>query len=129
LAIGLQGYLGKDYEAYQNGYIAETYPAYKSRRFEAQYIATNCIKNIIEDLYPDKSNGRPLAERMIEQGRRLFLLDALLPYTADSIKTGYTQSQLTQCFNNEKLFGLFRTRQFIIRKRAKSCFTLCNGWS
>lgn len=108
LAIGLQGYLGKDYPAYTLGYIQQTYPSYKTRRFERQYIATNCIKNIIEEMFPDKSNGRPLAERLIEEGKRMYLLDALLPNTADSIKTGYTQNQLSECNKNEKLiWGFF----------------------
>jgi hypothetical protein len=120
LAVGLQGYLGKDYDAYQNGYIAQTYPAYKSRRFEPQYIATNCIKNIIEELFPDKSNGRPLAERMIEQGRRLYVLDMLLPKTADSVKTGYTQSQLEQCFDNEKTIWAYFVQGNLLFEREPS---------
>ncbi|MBS4044138.1 MAG: hypothetical protein KGZ59_10010 [Chitinophagaceae bacterium] len=106
-AVGLQGYLGKDYPAYQLGYITQIYPAYKTRKFEEQYIATNCIKSVMEELYPNNFNGRPLAERIIEEGKRMYLLDALLPYTADSIKTGYTQSQLEQCLKNEKNIWAF----------------------
>ncbi len=106
-AVGLQGYLGKDYPAYQLGYIAQIYPSYKTRKFEEQYIATNCVKNIIEELYPNKSSGRPLAERMIEEGKRMYLLDALLPYTSDTVKTGYTQNQLELCFKNEKNIWAF----------------------
>ncbi len=106
-AVGLQGYLGKDYPAYQLGYITQTYPEYKTRKFEAQYIATNCIKSVMEELFPNKSNGRPLAERIIEEGKRMYLLDALLPYTEDSVKTGYTQTQLELCFKNEKNIWAF----------------------
>ena len=106
-AVGLQGYLGKTYPAYQLGYITQTYPSYKTRKFEEQYIATNCVKSIIEELFPNKSNGRPLAERIIEEGKRMYLLDVLLPYTADTIKTGYTQNQLELCFKNEKNIWAF----------------------
>lgn len=102
MAIGLQSYLGKDFPAYQTEYIREVYPAYKTRKFEPPYIAVNCIKNIIDDLYPSKAGGRPLIEQMIEAGKRLYLLDALLPETADSLKTGYTQMQLEACYKNEK---------------------------
>lgn len=119
-AVGLQGYLGNDYEGYQLGYIAQTYPAYKSRRFEQQYIVTNCIKNIIEELYPNTSKGRPLAERIIEEGKRMYLLDALLPYTADSIKTGYTQSQLNQCNKNEKNIWAFFVQGNLLFEREPS---------
>jgi hypothetical protein len=119
-AVGLQGYLGKDYPIYQDAYIAQTYPPYKTRRFEERYIATNCIKNVIEELFPDKSNGRPLAERMIEQGRRLFLLDALLPTTADTIKTGYTKKQLKECFDNEKAIWAFFVSNNLLFEREPS---------
>jgi len=122
-AIGLQGYMGKDYPIYQDRYIAETYPPYKTRRFEEQYIATNCVKNIIEELFPDKSNGRPLAERLIEQGRRMYMLDALLPNTADTIKTGYTANQLEECINNEKNIWAFFVQGNLLFERESSIVT------
>ncbi len=106
-AVGLQGYLGKNYPAYQLGYITQTYPSYKTRKFEEKYIATNCVKNIIEELFPNKSSGRPLAERIIEEGKRMYLLDVLLPYSADSVKSGYTKTQLELCFKNEKNIWAF----------------------
>jgi hypothetical protein len=122
-AIGLQGYMGKDYPIYQDRYIAETYPPYKTRRFEEQYITTNCVKNIIEELFPDKSNGRPLAERLIEQGRRMYMLDALLPNTADTIKTGYTANQLEECINNEKNIWAFFVQGNLLFERESSIVT------
>jgi uncharacterized protein YjaZ len=39
---------------------------------------------------------------MIEAGKRLYLLDHLLPETADTLKTGYTAKQLEGCLENEK---------------------------
>lgn len=107
VAIGLQCYLGKDFAAYQTNYISEVYPAYKSRRFEPAYISVNCIKNIIDDMYPAKSAGRPLIEQIVEAGKRLYVLDALLPELADSLKTGYTQQQLEGSYGNEKNIWAF----------------------
>jgi len=101
-AIGLQSYLGKDFPAYHTSYIADVYPEYKSRRFEPQYIAVNCMWNIINDMYPQKNTGRPLIEQMIEAGKRYYLLDAFLPTTADTLKMGYTAKQLKGCYDNEK---------------------------
>ena len=101
LAIGLQSYLGKDFPAYQVQYIRDIYPAYKSRRFEGPYIVVDCMKSVIEEMYPTKSSGRPLIEQMIEAGKRLYVLDALLPEIADTLKTGYTQQQLKGCFDHE----------------------------
>jgi hypothetical protein len=102
MAIGLQSYLGENYPAYKTDYINEIYPAYKTRKFTPEYIAVNCVTNIVNDMYPQNSTGRPLVEQMIDAGKRLYLLDAFMPDAPDSIKTGYTQKQLEGCYKNEK---------------------------
>jgi hypothetical protein len=101
LAVGLQLYLGKNFPVYQTEYISEVYPDYQSRRFEPQYIPVNCMKNIIDDIYSDTNADIPLVYQMIEAGKRLYVLDQLLPETADTLKTGYTQKQLDGCYKNE----------------------------
>lgn len=106
-AVGLQLYLGKNFSLYQTDYIREVYPAYQSRRFEAGYIPVNCVRNMVEDMYPMNNAGKPLIEQMVEIGKRLYILDQLLPYTADSLKTGYTQAQLDGCYKNEALIWNF----------------------
>ncbi|MBA4197885.1 MAG: hypothetical protein C0459_10055 [Chitinophaga sp.] len=107
MAVGLHAYLGKDFEGYHTEYISQVYPAYKSKKFEPEYVAVNCVKNIIEDMYPDKSVGRPLIERMVEAGKRMYALDACMPYTDDTLKTGYTAKQLQACMDNEKNIWAF----------------------
>ena len=103
LAVGLQLYLGKDFPVYHTEYIEEVYPSYQSKRFEPKYIPVNCIKNIIDDIYPAAQGDMPLAYQMIEAGKRLYILDKLLPETEDSLKTGYTQNQLEGCYDNEAM--------------------------
>lgn len=71
IAIGLQLYMGKDYTLYQSEAGQQLYPLYISKRFEPAYIAAGAMKNIISDMYPDKSAGKPLVEQMIEAGKRL----------------------------------------------------------
>lgn len=101
LAVGLQLYMGKNYSLYQSRAGQELYPAYISQRFERAYIPVNCIKTIVDDIFPDNNAGRPLVEQMVQAGKRLYLLDQLMPETADSVKTGYTQKQLEGCYANE----------------------------
>lgn len=108
LAVGLQLYLGGTNTLYQTDYIRAVYPEYQSRRFEPAYIPVNCIKNIIDDLYPATEQGLPLAYEMVEAGKRLYLLDQLLPETPDSLLIGYTSQQLKGCYDNEGLiWGFF----------------------
>ena len=104
LGISLQFYLGKNSSIYNNEYfIANVAPLYRSRRFAKQYIVPDAMKLIVDDLFPDKSNGQPLITQMIEKGKQWYLLDKFLPNTPDSLKTGYTQKQLDWCTSNEGL--------------------------
>ncbi len=110
LAVGLQLYLGKQYPVYQSEELQVMYPSFIARRFEQPYIAINCMKNIVDDLFgslQSKKKGEQLIEQMIEQGKRLYVLDALMPNAADSLKTGYTQEQLDGCIANEKNIWAF----------------------
>ncbi|PZP51842.1 MAG: hypothetical protein DI598_02245 [Pseudopedobacter saltans] len=102
LAVGLQMYMGKDFAPYQSEFLQQIYPAYISRRFEPEYIPVNCMKNIIQDMYPDNYKSLPLVEQMVEAGKRMYLLDQLLPYVADTLKIGYTNDQLEGCYKKEE---------------------------
>ena len=104
IGISLQFYLGKDFSLYNTEYfINNVAPAYRSRRFSKEYIISDVMKLITEDIFPDKSKGKPLVEQMIEKGKQWWMLDKFLPEVADSVKTGYTKQQLTWCRENEGL--------------------------
>jgi hypothetical protein len=107
LAIGLQQYAGRDFSVYHSGPALEMFPTYISRRFSKEFIVPNVIKAIVEDLYPDRSGGKPLLEQMVEKGKEWWLLDKLMPTTHDSLKTGYTASQLEWCEANEGLIWAY----------------------
>lgn len=97
LAIGLQQFGGKDFFAYQSAEIQEMFPAYITRRFSPEYLTANCMKAVVEDMFPDQSGGKSLVDQMIEKGKLWYLLDKFMPLTPDSVKTGYTQHQLDWC--------------------------------
>jgi hypothetical protein len=103
MAIGLQQFAGKDFQGYYTAEVAQMFPAYITRRFDPEYIPANCMKAVADDLFPDKSNGRPLIEQMIEKGKQWWLLDKFMPNAPDSVKTGYTKKQLNWCKENEGL--------------------------
>jgi hypothetical protein len=104
LGISLQFYLGKNFSLYNHEYfITNVAPQFRSRRFEKEYIVPDAMKLIVDDLFPDKSGGRPLIEQIIEKGKQWWLLDKFLPETADSLKTGFTEDQLEWCKINEGL--------------------------
>ena len=101
LGIGLHQFAGKDFSVYSAEPVQQMYPSYISRRFDKEYITANCMKSVADDLYPDKSVGRPLIEQMIEKGKHWFLIDKFLPDSPDSVKTGYTKKQMDWVEDNE----------------------------
>ncbi|MEP7144987.1 MAG: hypothetical protein ABI707_19030, partial [Ferruginibacter sp.] len=83
LVVGLQCHLGKNFHLYKSALVQETYPEYMSNRFEPGYIVVNCINNIVNDMYPEKEEDKPLVNQMVEKGKRLYLLGKLLPATEE----------------------------------------------
>lgn len=101
LAIGLQQFAGKTFGGYQLPEVQQMYPTYISRRFDKEYIPVNALKAVVDDVYPDRSTGKPLVEQMIEKGKQWYLLDHFLPDTHDTLKTGYSKKQLDWLQQNE----------------------------
>ena len=99
--IGLHHHLGKDNALYKTELVQQTYPEYISGRFEPDYIATNCMKNIVTDLYPEKDDDRPMVNQLIEKGKRLYLLSKFLPGTDEYKLIGYTKEQLADSYKHE----------------------------
>lgn len=101
LGIGLHQYAGKNFSAYDYAEIRQLYPDYISRRFDKEYILSNCMKAVADDIYPDSSISLTLIEQIVEKGKQWYLLDKFLPHAPDSVKTGYTKRQLEWCQRNE----------------------------
>ena len=101
LGIGLQLHLGKNFSLYKSQEGQEQYPAYLANNFDAAHITVNCMRNIIDDLYPDRTNGKALIEQMVEKGKRIYLLTKFLPNTPENICFGYTEKQLKDSYKNE----------------------------
>lgn len=113
LAVALQLHLGENASLYQSQIAQSIFPKYVSRKFSPEYIAVNCIKNIVDDIFPGLPN-RTLLDHAVDKGKRLYLLDKFMPYTPDSIKTGYTQKQLKDCYANEGYIWSFLAQNNLI---------------
>jgi len=107
LIIGLQLHMGANFSIYKSEMGQALYPAYISRRFTPEYIPVNALKNVVDDLYPENTVGKSLVEKMVEKGKRLYLLDKFMPQTSDTLKLGYTDKQLKGCYDNEGLIWNF----------------------
>lgn len=116
LAVGLQLHLGSNFSMYHSEMGQQLYPAYVSRRFAPEYISVNCMKNIVDDIYPERLRGLNLVEQMVEKGKRLYALEKFLPYAQDSLLTGYTAKQLKGCNENEgNIWNFFLTNGLLYK--------------
>jgi hypothetical protein len=118
--IGLQHHLGKDFSLYKTAMVQETYAEFISSRFEPDYIVINCMKNIVNDLFPKKEDDLPLAIQMVERGKRLYLLSKFLPGTEEYKLIGYTKEQMKDCYKNEAvIWDMFIKNSLLHRNSLK----------
>lgn len=114
LIVGLQHHLGKSFPLYKSELVQQTYPEYISNRFEPGYIVVNCMKNIVNDLYPEKTDDKPLVNQMIEKGKRLFLLSKFLPGKDEYALIGFTRKQLEDAYSHEDvIWDLFIKNSYL----------------
>jgi hypothetical protein len=114
LCIGLHLHLGKDFSLYRSVLVRETYPDYLSRRFSPDYISVDCMKLLLQDLYPEKQDDRPLVEQMVEKGKRLYVLSKLLPKIKEYKLIGYTEEQMKAVYDHEPaVWDLFVQNNFL----------------
>ena len=114
IIVGLHHHLGKNYSLYRSALVQETYPEYISNRFEPDYIPVNCMQNIMNDLYPEKMDDKPLVQQMVEKGKRLYTLSKLLPKTEEHKLIGYTKEQLKAVYEHEvAVWDLFAQNNFL----------------
>ncbi|MBS1753118.1 MAG: hypothetical protein R2765_00070 [Ferruginibacter sp.] len=112
--IGLHHHLGKNFSLYKSALVQETYPDYISNRFTPGYIVVNCMKNVMNDLYPEKMDDKPLVQQMVEKGKRLYVLSKLLPKTEEYMLIGYTKEQLKAVYEHEQaVWALFVQNNFL----------------
>lgn len=99
LGIGLDMYLGSDYE----NYLKAGFPLYKIALMKREYIVPDAMKAwLMTEFFSDENQlPKDVLGTMIQYGKILYLSDAVLPATEDTLKTGYTASQLEWCNKNE----------------------------
>lgn len=107
VGIGLDMFLGADSKFYPA--LRASIPEYISRRFTPENITPRVMEAFVrEDMFPERDEDRTLLAKMIYNGKILYLLDALMPDMADSLKIGYTAQQMEWCKTYEAdIWGFF----------------------
>ena len=99
VAIGLDMFLGADFTDYE-ALASGQYPRFISRTFRRDYIVDRVFELLVGDIAGEPQGNR-LLDYMIHNGKKLYVLDCLLPTTPDSIKLNYTKEQMSGTYANE----------------------------
>ncbi len=98
LLIGLDNFLGSRFTPY----TMDGLPGYRIARMTPANIVPECMKVIGKITYPEQIPGNTLLEQMVDAGKRLLFLDAMMPLADDRIKIGYTLEQYNWIVKNEE---------------------------
>jgi hypothetical protein len=98
IGVGLDMFLGKDCVFYPRLGI----PNYKSSWMTPQRLPIDLMKGwLITEFESTQQDEANLLAKMIYEGKILMLLDAFFPTLDDTLKLGFTKSQLEWCKKNE----------------------------
>ena len=97
LAIGIETYLGSKSEFYTGLGI----PKYKSMFMNEENIVPDAIRQWMLTEFPNNMNKQDFLSEIVYMGKIMYLTDALLPETPDSLKIQYSTTQLEYCHQNE----------------------------
>ena len=107
LFISLDVYLGKDSEIYLD------FPNYVKNNFTKEHLVVDVATAISQGQIP-LSSDRSFISRLIQEGKKMYLLDAYLPNLSDAEKIGYTQEQIEWAdFNDEDIWKYFVQNQLL----------------
>lgn len=98
LAIGLDVYLGADYEPYRSIGI----PLYRLQWLRPEYMIVDAVAAMAGFRMDDSRTGSTFLDLAIFEGKLLYFMDALLPGCPDSLKMKYTRRQMNWVKNAEQ---------------------------
>ncbi len=96
LFISLDVFLGKENNIYQD------YPDYIKQNFTKKQLTVSVAKELAKPIV-FKTNNRTFLSRMIQEGKKMYALDAFLPKYSDADKISYTNSQIKWVKENEDM--------------------------
>ena len=101
LAIGLDFFLGEKYPYLNYSPDNPNFSQYLTRSFNQDHIAVKTLFPLINDVVGEAPPGAKLLDYMIHNGKKMYLLDHLLPFTADTAKMEVSAKQWKWLNENE----------------------------
>ena len=96
VGTGLDFYLGAGFP----GYSREVFPEYLQRSMNADHVASRAVEAWLTNLLGE-APGQRMVDRMVHNGKLLFLKSRLLPHVADTAVLVFSEPQLRWLRDNE----------------------------
>ena len=107
LGVSLDLFLGDDYPYKRLDPQNPSFSKYLTRSFDKEHLVKKTVEILVDDQI-GTANGVRMIDHMIHNGKRLYILDHLMPETHDSIIMEYTTKQMQWASNNElSMWGFF----------------------
>lgn len=104
LIIGLDMFLGQEYENYQKVGI----PAFKRNRFSVHGAPVEVMRTLAEIIMRESTlSQETLLDFMVYEGKILYFLDCMFPQVEDSVKIYFTSDHIQWAERNEGLSWTF----------------------
>ena len=116
LGIGLDMFLGSNYENYSKS----GFPKYLIQSMNPENLVPDAIRGWISTEFDYETDPKDLLTAFVRQGKIMYVTDALLPHTPDSLKIAYTKNQLIWCKANEfEIWAHFVDEQLLYNSSEK----------
>ncbi len=106
LGISLDMYMGTECRYYYT--LDPPLPLFLRNRMRKEYVVPDAMRGWLESDYGIDESSAKIVDMMISQGRILCVLDEILPEMHDTLKSGFSMTQLEWCKANEsKIWSFF----------------------
>jgi len=97
IGVSLDKYMGADSPFYEQLGL----PGYKRKNMHPAKMVSDMMQAWTDAEWPKSDKDNSLLSHMIQQGKVLYFMDAVLPDLNDTLKIGFTKKQLEFCRKNE----------------------------
>lgn len=120
LGMGLEWFLGADHKITKRLPRGQ-FPGYKKEKMKPKYLVSEGVKGWVK--YRRRSRAREMTtvlDHMVYHGKVLYMMDALMPATPDSIKIKYSDREMRWVRQNEgRIWKTLVDREVFFKKEEK----------
>ena len=113
IAAGLEFFLGPDFQYEQVNPEEPIFSQYLNQSYTPEHFAGKLLRVVVEDHFPPPRTGR-LLDYLIYEGKKMYLLEKLMPETPDHVVYEITEEQMDWLRDNETPIYAYLQREDLL---------------